>query len=86
MADINKKQLIGKVLESKMNKTAVIQVDRRGPHPIYKKYVTQSKKYYVHDPENKCKAGDTISIIECHPKSKLKRWRLNQILHKAIEV
>ena len=85
MADINKKQLIGKVLESKMNKTAVIQVDRRSPHPVYKKYVTQSKKYYVHDPEKKCKAGDTVSIVECKPKSKMKRWRFNKIEQKSSE-
>ena len=86
MADNNRKQLIGYVLESKMQKTAVVQIDRRGPHPIYKKYVTQSKKYYVHDPENKCQPGDRVSIIECHPKSKLKRWRLNQIEEKVTNI
>ena len=85
MAEYNRKQLIGQVVESKMEKTAVVQVDRRGPHSIYKKYVTQSKKYYVHDPENECRTGDEVSIIECHPKSKLKRWRLNQIEKKALE-
>ena len=81
----NKKELIGLVLESKMDKTTIVRVDVRNPHPVYKKYVTKSKKYYVHDQQNQCKTGDTISIIECHPKSKLKRWRLNRILHKAIE-
>ena len=83
MADNNRKQLIGYVLESKMQKTAVVQIDTRSPHSVYKKYVTQSKKYYVHDPENKCQPGDKVSIIECHPKSKLKRWRLNQVEEKA---
>ena len=86
MAENNRKQLIGKVLESKMQNTAVVLIDRRGPHPIYKKYVTQSKKYYVHDPENKCNSGDKVSIIECQPKSKLKRWRLNRIEKKSSEV
>ena len=86
MADNNRKQLIGYVLESKMQKTAVVQIDRRGPHPVYKKYVTQSKKYYVHDPENKCQPGDKVSIIECHPKSKLKRWRLNQVEEKVTNI
>ena len=86
MAENNRKQLIGQVVESKMEKTAVVQIDRRGPHPIYKKYVTQSKKYYVHDPENQCSPGDTVSIIECQPKSRLKRWRLNCIEKKATEV
>lgn len=83
MAENNRKQLIGYVLESKMQKTAVVQIDRRGPHPVYKKYVTQSKKYYVHDPKNECQPGDKVSIIECQPKSKLKRWRLNQVEEKA---
>ena len=85
MAENNRKQLIGQVVESKMEKTAVVQIDRRGPHPVYKKYVTQSKKYYVHDSENLCNPGDTVSIVECQPKSRLKRWRLNKIEGKAAE-
>ena len=70
----NKKQLVGEVLESSMNKTAVIKVERRFPHPIYKKYVTKSKKYYAHDPENKCNTGDLVRIEESKPISRLKRW------------
>ena len=83
MEDTKRKQLIGRVLESKMNKTAVVQVNIRAPHPIYRKYVTTSKKYYVHDPKGECQAGDTVSILECRPTSKLKRWRLQQIEEKA---
>ena len=86
MADNNRKQLIGQVLESKMQKTAIVKIDIFGPHPVYKKYVTQSKKYYVHDPNNQCSPGDRVSIIECQPKSRLKRWRLNRIEEKAAEV
>ncbi|MDP6853354.1 MAG: 30S ribosomal protein S17 [Candidatus Marinimicrobia bacterium] len=86
MAKDNRKQLTGRVLESKMDKTAVVQIDTRGPHPIYKKYVTQSKKYYVHDPENLCNTGDVVSIMECRPKSKLKRWRLNKVEESAVEI
>ena len=87
MADNTKrKQLIGLVLESKMEKTAVVQVDIHAPHPIYRKYVTSSKKYYVHDPKGECHAGDTVSILECRPTSKLKRWRLKQIEEKAIQI
>ena len=85
MADNNRKLLIGQVLTSKMQKTAVVRIDTRSPHPVYKKYVNQSKKYYVHDPENQCNAGDTVSIVECQPKSRLKRWRLNRIEEKASE-
>ena len=85
MADTKRKQLIGCVLESKMEKTAVVQVDTRSPHPIYRKYVTKSKKYYVHDPKGECQPGDTVSILECRPTSKMKRWRLKQIEEKAID-
>lgn len=84
--DLNKrKQLIGIVLKSGMAKTAVVKVDRRAPHPVYKKYVTKSKKYYVHDPKSESNIGDTVSIIECRPTSKLKRWRLNKIEQKSLE-
>ena len=86
MSENNRKELIGEVLESKMDKTAIIRVDTRVPHPTYKKYVTQSKKYYVHDPDNQCNPGDMVTIIECQPKSRLKRWRLSQIEKKAAEV
>ena len=86
MAEINRKQLIGQVLESGMHKTTIVRVDSRRPHPVYKKYITQSKKYYIHDPQNECKPGDKVSIIECRPMSKLKRWRLNRIEEKAIEI
>ena len=86
MGEINKKQLIGQVLESGMHKTTIVRVDSRGPHPVYKKYVTQSKKYYIHDPQNECKPGDKVSIIECRPISKLKRWRLKRIEKRAIEI
>ena len=86
MAENNRKQLIGQVLASKMLNTAVVRINIRKPHHIYKKYVTQSKKYYVHDPENKCNPGDKVSIIECQPKSKLKRWRLNRIEKKSSEI
>ena len=86
MVDIKRKQLIGRVLKSKMEKTAVIQVDTRSPHPIYRKYVTSSKKYYVHDQKNECQVGDMVSILECRPTSKLKRWRLKQIEEKAIQI
>ena len=69
-----------------MDKTAVVQVDIRAPHPVYRKYVTTSKKYYVHDPKGDCQAGDIVSILECRPISKLKRWRLKQIETKAIQI
>ena len=86
MADTKRKQLIGRVLSSNMIRTAVVQVDIRAPHPVYRKYVTTSKKYYVHDPKEECQVGDTVSIIECRPLSKLKRWRLSKVELKAIQI
>ena len=86
MADTKRKQLIGRVLESKMAKTAVVQVDTRSPHPIYRKYVTTSKKYYIHDPKEECQIGDSVSIIECRPTSKLKRWRVGKIEERALQI
>ena len=80
----NKKHLIGKVLDSKMKNTTVVEVTRRFSHPMYKKYITKTKKYYAHDPNNICKAGDVANIIESKPISKLKRWRIKLIQEKAI--
>ena len=83
---ISKKQLVGQVLESNMEKTAVVRVDRRFSHPVYRKYVTRSKKYYAHDPQNKCNPGDKVRIMEFRPISRLKRWLVVEIEEKGIEV
>ena len=72
----NRKKLIGKVLPSKMKNTVIVQVERKYSHPFYKKYITRTKKYYAHDPNNSCKVGDMVNIIESRPISKLKRWRV----------
>ena len=81
----NKKQLIGEVLESSMDKTIVVRVERRFPHPMYKKFVSKSKKYYAHDPENKCNPGDIVKILESKPISKLKRWVVLDVEKKAVK-
>ena len=70
----------GVVLSDKMNKTRVVEVVRMAPHPIYKKIVKTAKKYYVHDENNTSKVGDKVRIIETRPLSKLKRWRLLEIV------
>ena len=82
--DNNRKQLIGQVLESKMRNTAVVRIDSRKPHPVYKKYINRSKKYYAHDPNNLCGLGDSVIIEESKPVSKLKRWRIKKVQEKAI--
>ena len=76
----NKKRLTGKVLDSKMINTAVIEVSRKFPHPLYKKYITKTKKYYAHDPSNTCNVGDVVNIVESKPMSKLKRWRVVSVI------
>ena len=84
--NINKKQLIGVVISDKMEKTIIVESNRKFPHPVYKKYIKRSKKYYVHDPNNSCEIGDTVLIIESKPLSKLKRWRVKEIKEKAIKI
>jgi small subunit ribosomal protein S17 len=66
-----------------MNKTVVVAVERRVGHPLYGKQMTRTKKYYVHDPENSAREGDVVRIMETRPLSKLKRWRVVEILVKA---
>jgi small subunit ribosomal protein S17 len=69
-----KRILQGVVTSDKADKTITVRVERRFTHPIYKKTVRSSKKYAVHDEENKCKVGDVVKIIESRPMSKTKKW------------
>ena len=78
-----KRLLSGTVVSSNSNKTIVVQVIRRVKHKLYKKIISRSKKYHAHDPENKYKKGDNVSIIETKPISKLKNWIvINEGLNK----
>ena len=79
-----RKQLIGKVLSDKMDKTVVVMITRKISHPVYRKLVKKTKKYYAHDPQNSCGLGDTVVIEESKPLSRLKRWRVKSIQEKAI--
>ena len=79
-----KRQLIGEVVSTKMNKTIIVKVDRKFPHKVYKKLITRSKKYYVHDFNESCELGDVVKIIESKPLSKLKRWRVLDVQKKAV--
>ncbi len=72
----------GQVISSSMNKTIVVRTVTRVPHRKFGKIVKQMKKFYAHDEENKAKAGDTVRIMETRPLSKLKRWRLVEVLQK----
>ncbi len=73
----------GIVVSDKMDKTAVVRVERLVQHPMYRKYVRQRKKYKVHDPENRCRLGDRVSIVETRPLSKEKNWRVQTVLRPA---
>jgi small subunit ribosomal protein S17 len=81
-----RKEFVGTVTSNKMDKTVVVRVDRRVPHPKYGKIITKSSKFYAHNDENKAKLGDCVRIVETRPLSKLKRWRVVEVLpmsHKA---
>jgi len=78
-----KKVFQGKVVSDKMDKTITVLIERRTLHPIYQKYVSQSKKMKAHDEKNEAKIGDTVKIIECRPVSKDKTWNLLEIVERA---
>jgi small subunit ribosomal protein S17 len=82
----NKNEKIGQVVSAKMQKTIVVEVTRRVAHPVYKRIINKRNKFYAHDEERSAKIGDVVRIIECRPMSKLKRWRLGEILRKAVQV
>ncbi len=68
--------LQGVVVSDKMQKTVIVNVERRVMHPVYKKVIRRSKRYAAHDEENRCKVGDVVTIRECRPLSKRKRWEV----------
>ena len=78
--------LTGRVVSTKMQKTIVVEVSRRVPHPLYKRIIGKRKKFYAHDEEGKANLGDVVRIVECRPLSKLKRWQLADIVRRAPQV
>ena len=84
MSDRNlRKTRIGKVVSNKMDKTVTVAVERRIQHPVYGKFIKKTVKLYAHDGDNTCTEGDVVKIMETRPQSKLKRWRLVEIVEKA---
>ncbi len=81
----HRKERQGRVISNKMAKTIVVEVQRRFPHPQYKKVVTAYSKFYAHDEKGEAKVGDVVLIRETRPLSKLKRWRLTQVVERAAE-
>lgn len=78
-----KKILQGKVVSDKMDKTIVVAIENKRPHPRYKKVVLKTRKFKAHDENNQAKTGDIVEIIEHKPISKTKRWMLNEVLVKS---
>jgi small subunit ribosomal protein S17 len=78
----SRKTRTGEVISSSMNKTIVVRTVTRVPHPKFGKIIKQMKRFYVHDEQNQAKAGDTVRVMETRPLSKLKRWRLVEVVQK----
>jgi small subunit ribosomal protein S17 len=85
-ANTRKNEKVGEVVSTKMAKTIAVQVTRKVPHPLYKRVVTRRKKFYAHDEEGTARLGDTVRIVESRPLSKLKRWRLTEVMRRAAQV
>jgi small subunit ribosomal protein S17 len=77
------KERIGVVISNKMEKTIVVKIENRYPHPIYSKILVKTKKYLAHDELSECNIGDQVLVEECRPLSKRKRWKLVKILSKS---
>jgi len=74
---------VGTVVASKMAKTAVVTVTSTVKHPVYHRYVKRTSKFYAHDEEGRCQAGDEVRIVSTRPRSRLKRWRVAEIVKRA---
>jgi small subunit ribosomal protein S17 len=81
-----KNEKVGQVVSTKMAKTIVVEVTRRVAHPLYRRIVTKRKKFYAHDEKSEARPGDVVRIVECRPLSRLKRWRLGEIVRRAVQV
>ncbi|MGH1371346.1 MAG: 30S ribosomal protein S17 [Cellvibrionaceae bacterium] len=86
MTDKLDRQVTGKVVSDKMDKTITVLIERRVKHPVYGKYVSKSSKLKAHDEKNECKAGDVVTISESRPLSKSKSWALVKIEERATEI
>jgi small subunit ribosomal protein S17 len=82
----NRKERVGEVISNNMTKTIVVRVERRFPHPRFKKVVTGYKKFYAHDEKSEARVGDRVRIVETRPLSKTKRWRLVEVVDRAAVV
>jgi len=84
VAPSKSKQRVGEVVANKMTKTIVVRVERRFPHPKYKKIIKSYKKFYAHDEKSEAKVGDIVVIEEARPLSKLKRWKFVEVVEHGV--
>jgi len=85
-AEKGARNLTGRVVSNKMDKTVTVLIERRVPHPLYKKYVRRSTRLHAHDEKNECREGDTVMIEQSRPLSKTKAWRLVKIIERGEEI
>ena len=78
-----RKEVVGEVVSSRMHKTIVVQVTRKKAHPFYGRVIARHKKFYAHDEKNEARVGDVVRLEETRPLSKLKRWKLKEIVRRA---
>ena len=83
-AEVVERSLMGRVISDKMDKTIVVLMERQIKHPLYGKFIKRSKKYHVHDENNECRVGDTVTFKECRPLSKSKHWTLLKVVDRAV--
>ncbi len=76
--------ITGRVVSNKMDKSATVMVERKVRHPLYGKYIRRSTKLHIHDEQNECQEGDTVTIQECRPMSKTKSWTLVKVVERAV--
>lgn len=78
-----RKERVGVVSSNKMDKSITVVVEKKQKHPMYGKFIKQTKKFHAHDEKNECNEGDTVRIMETRPLSKTKRWRVVEIIERA---
>lgn len=79
-----KRQVVGTIVSDKMDKTVVVLVERLVKHPLYHKYIRRKSKFAAHDEKNECKIGDKVRVTESRPISRTKKWRVSEIIEKAL--
>ena len=81
-----KRQVVGTVVSDKMDKTVLVSVERLVKHSLYKKFIRKRNKFTAHDEKNECRVGDKVKITESRPLSRMKRWRVSEIVEKAVSL